>query len=324
MRVVIVPCLRDNYAYLVIARDGDTVVIDASEAEPVRRALSRERAHPRAIWSTHHHVDHTGGNVELASEYGIEVVGHASDAGRLTGLTHSVEHEDVLSVGAIRARCLHVPGHTSGAVAYFVEEAGAVFTGDTLFSAGCGRLFEGTPARMAASLSTLSTLPDDVRVFSGHEYTEDNLRFAATMEPSNQEIVSARRRAAALRDGSKPTVGTTLDEERRTNPFLRLSSPELRQVLSIPEGIGRSDRLRPGAEREGHISLTRESSEEVAGRFRWPYRGLRPPGFFTARLGAPAGGVLRPTPAASKAEGHTSETEQSAQRGRRASQQRRP
>jgi hydroxyacylglutathione hydrolase len=235
MRVVIVPCLRDNYAYLVIARDGDAVVIDASEAEPVRRALALERVHPRAIWSTHHHMDHTGGNVELASEYGIEVVGHVSDAGRLPGLTHAIEHEDRVRVGSIRALCLHVPGHTSGGVSYFVEEADAVFTGDTLFSAGCGRLLEGTPAQMAASLSTLAALPDYVRVFSGHEYTEDNLRFAATVEPSNQEIVSARRRAAALRDGSKPTVGTTLDEERRTNPFLRLSSPEIRQVLSIPE-----------------------------------------------------------------------------------------
>jgi hydroxyacylglutathione hydrolase len=233
MRIVIVQCLRDNYAYLVIGGDGDAVIVDASEAAPVRRALAREGARPRAIWSTHHHGDHVGGNTELALEYGLEVVGHKSDARRIPALTQCIEDGDVISVGEIRARCLHVPGHTSGAVSYFIEEADAVFTGDTLFSSGCGRLFEGTPAQMVASLSMLASLPGDTRVFSGHEYTESNLAFAAHVEPSHDDVLVAMRRARALREKLEPTVGTTLDEERRTNPFLRLFSPELRRSLSI-------------------------------------------------------------------------------------------
>jgi hydroxyacylglutathione hydrolase len=236
MRIVVVPCLRDNYAYIVIAACGDAVVVDASDAKAVRQALGRERARPRAIWSTHHHMDHVGGNEELASEYGLEVVGHASDSGRLAGLTRGVEHGDVVGVEEIRARCLHVPGHTSGAVCYFIEEIGAAFTGDTLFSAGCGRLFEGTPAQMVASLSTLAALPGNTCIYSGHEYTEDNLRFAVHVEPGNPDLVAARTRAVELRDRLEPTVGTTLEQERRTNPFLRLYSQEIQQTLSISPG----------------------------------------------------------------------------------------
>ncbi len=233
MRVIVVPCLRDNYAYLVISRSGDAVVVDASEAEPIRRALMRERATPRAIWSTHHHADHVGGNVELASEFGIEILGHESDGDRLPGLTHPVAHNDAVGVMNIRARCLHVPGHTTGAVSFFLEESGIVFTGDTLFSGGCGRLLEGTPAQMVASLAMLASLPGETRVLSGHEYTEANLRFAAHVEPHNRAVALATRRASELRARFEATVGTTLNEELRTNPFLRLSSPDPRRSLGI-------------------------------------------------------------------------------------------
>lgn len=235
MRVVPVACLKDNYAYLVIASSGDAAIVDASEAEPVRSALKREGARACAIWSTHHHWDHVGGNEELARELGIEVVGHESDAGRLPGLSHPVDTGDTVRVGDVEARCTHIPGHTLGAVAYYVDagDQRVVFTGDTLFCAGCGRLFEGTPAQMHASLARLLELPGDTRVHCGHEYTESNLRFAAHVEPSNAEVASARDRAAKLRAVGQPTVGTTLDEERRTNPFLRVGSPEIRRILGI-------------------------------------------------------------------------------------------
>jgi hydroxyacylglutathione hydrolase len=235
MHVVPIPCLKDNYAYLVVGGDGEAVIVDASESAPVREAIDREHARVRAIWSTHHHWDHVGGNAELAREMGLEVVGHASDAGRLPALSRGVEMRDVVRVGEIEARCIHIPGHTLGAVAYFVDGGNEriVFTGDTLFSAGCGRLFEGTPAQMHASLSLLIELPKDTRVYCGHEYTESNLRFAAHVEPSNAEVGRARDRAARLRSEGKPTVGTTLEEERRYNPFLRVRSPELRQTLGI-------------------------------------------------------------------------------------------
>jgi hydroxyacylglutathione hydrolase len=236
MHVVPIPCLKDNYAYLVVDRDRQAVVIDASEAAPVRDAVRRELVDARAIWSTHHHWDHVGGNAELAREMRLEVVGHASESGRVPALSRGVEMRDVVGVGEIEARCIHIPGHTLGAVAYFIEAGSerVVFTGDTLFCAGCGRLFEGTPAQMHASLALLLALPKDTRVYCGHEYTEGNLRFAAHLEPSNADVARAQDRAARLRGEGKPTVGTTLEDEQRYNPFLRVRSPELRATLGIP------------------------------------------------------------------------------------------
>jgi len=235
MRIVTVPCLKDNYGYLVIASNGEAAIVDASEAAPVREALAREGVKARAIWSTHHHHDHVGGNAELAGELGLEVVGHVSDRERIPALTRGVDTGDVVRVGDVEARCIHIPGHTLGAVAYFIDAGGErlVFTGDTLFCAGCGRLFEGTPAQMHASLSRLLELPGDTRVHCGHEYTESNLRFAAHVEPDNAAVVQAQERAHKLRAEGKPTMGTTLDEERATNPFVRVRSKAARATLGI-------------------------------------------------------------------------------------------
>jgi hydroxyacylglutathione hydrolase len=239
MRVVPVACLQDNYAYLVIADSGQAAVVDASEAGPVREALRREGATLSAIWSTHHHFDHVGGNEELVGEAGgggVEVVGHVSDRGRIPGQTREVKTGDVVGVGEVGARCIHIPGHTLGAVAYYVEagDERVVFTGDTMFCGGCGRLFEGTPAQMRASLHALLELPGDTRVLCGHEYTESNLRFAAHVEPGNGDIAQARERAAGLRARKEPAIGTTLADERATNPFLRDGSAEIRTSLNIP------------------------------------------------------------------------------------------
>jgi hydroxyacylglutathione hydrolase len=230
--------LQDNYAYLVIASGGDAAVVDASEAAPVRDAVKREGVRLVAIWSTHHHYDHVGGNEELARELSLEVIGHVSDRGRLPAQTREVDTGDNVRVGDVEARCIHIPGHTLGAVAYYVDAGTSrvVFTGDTLFCAGCGRLFEGTPAQMHASLEKLTRLPGDTRVMCGHEYTESNLRFAAHVEPGNVDIVRARERASALRSRSEPAIGTTLDDERRCNPFLRAGSPAIRASLAIPKG----------------------------------------------------------------------------------------
>jgi hydroxyacylglutathione hydrolase len=238
MRIVPVPCLKDNYAYLVIAQSGEAAIVDASEAPPIQAALAREGVRPRAIWSTHHHWDHVGANELLASTLGLPVVGHASDSGRLPAMTQGVDSGDVVSVDEVQARCIHIPGHTLGAVAYYIESGDerAVFTGDTLFSAGCGRLFEGTPAQMHASLTRLLELPGDTRVYCGHEYTESNLRFAAHVEPDNADVATARERAARLRKDGAPTMGTTLEDERRYNPFLRPHSPTVRATLGIPPG----------------------------------------------------------------------------------------
>jgi hydroxyacylglutathione hydrolase len=235
MRIVPIACLKDNYAYMVASDGGAAAIVDASEAAPVRDAIRREGVRACAIWSTHHHWDHVGGNEELLRDLALEIVAHASDVGRVPGLSRGVETGDVVRAGDIEARCIHIPGHTLGAVAYFVDVGGdrAVFTGDTLFSAGCGRLFEGTPAQMHASLARLLALPGDTRLYCGHEYTESNLRFAAYLEPSNAEVTRARARAASMRGEGKPTMGTTLAEEKGYNPFLRVDSPELRSTLGI-------------------------------------------------------------------------------------------
>jgi hydroxyacylglutathione hydrolase len=239
MRIVPVACLKDNYAYLVVARSGDAAIVDASEAPPIQAAIAREGVRPRAIWSTHHHWDHVGANELFASTLSLQqVVGHVSDRGRLPALTQGVESGEVVSVDEVEARCIHIPGHTLGAIAYYIEADGerVVFTGDTLFSAGCGRLFEGTPAQMHASLTRLLELPGDTRVYCGHEYTVSNLRFAAHVEPDNADVAAASERAAGLRAEGKPTVGTTLEDERRTNPFMRPHSAAIRGTLGIPAG----------------------------------------------------------------------------------------
>jgi hydroxyacylglutathione hydrolase len=216
VRVVPVPCLKDNYAYLVI--DGDrAAVVDPGEAKPVEEALAREGVTLAAIWATHHHLDHVGGVPALvAARPDVEVVAHTHDTKRIPQATRLVEDNAEVGLGDLRARILHNPGHTLGAISYLIE--GCVFTGDTLFCAGCGRVFEGDAAMMHTSLSRLAALPDSTRVYCGHEYTAANLRFAAAVEPENAAIAT---RASALH---VPSVPSTIAEEKATNPFLRVSS----------------------------------------------------------------------------------------------------
>jgi hydroxyacylglutathione hydrolase len=226
--VEVIPCLEDNYAYLLrLPGSRKAVIVDASEAAPVRAALEREALELVAILATHHHHDHVGGNEELLKLYPkARVFGYRTDAGRLPGLTDGVDDGATFEAAGLGFRALHIPGHTLGAVAYQTEDT--VFTGDTLFVAGCGRLFEGTAAQMYDSLNEkLASLPDATRVFCGHEYTANNLKFAAYMEPTNLAIQEKAQRVTALRARGEPTVPSTIGEERLTNPFLRVKSPEI-------------------------------------------------------------------------------------------------
>ncbi|HLU67589.1 MAG TPA: hydroxyacylglutathione hydrolase [Kofleriaceae bacterium] len=231
MKIVPIPCLADNYAYLVICPDtGQAAVVDPSEAAPVRDAVAREGVQLRAIWNTHHHWDHVGGNQELlAAHPDLEVVAHVSDQGRVPGQTRGVDQADEIALGSLTAAIVHNPGHTRGAISYVVRGAGgpaAVFTGDTLFGAGCGRLFEGTPTDMHASLGKLAALPPDTRVYCGHEYTASNLAFAAAAEPKNAEVAARRAAVDELRGRGEPTVPFTMADELATNPFVRAGSAE--------------------------------------------------------------------------------------------------
>jgi hydroxyacylglutathione hydrolase len=226
MKILQIPLLRDNYGYLLICEStNQSAIIDPSEAEPVLRRVEQEGPDLRAILNTHHHRDHTGGNEGLLAARRIEVYGHARDRDRIPGLTRGVEEGDIISIGALSGRVLFIPGHTTGHVAYLFDDA--LFCGDTLFTAGCGRLFEGTPEQMHASLSKLMALPDDTRIFCGHEDTENNLRFALTVEPNNADVVSRYAMVQAQRARGLATVPATLAEEKRTNPFLRWDSNEI-------------------------------------------------------------------------------------------------
>ena len=218
MKVVAVPCLKDNYAYLVI--DGDrAAVVDPSEAAPIEAALAANHVTLGAIWATHHHWDHTGGIAELVAAHpGIDVVIGATDAEKVkVAFTRTVNDGDEVAFGSLRAKVIHNPGHTLGAVTFLVE--GCAFTGDTLFCGGCGRVFEGDAAMMHAALMKLAALPGDTKIYCGHEYTASNLKFAAAVEPDNTAIAS---RIAAL---VTPSVPSTIAEERATNPFLRAAEP---------------------------------------------------------------------------------------------------
>ncbi len=227
-----VPCLRDNYAYLLRDPDGpDAWLVDPSEVGPPLAALERHGCVLRGIFATHHHFDHVGGIAELLERFpGAWVAGHVSDRGRIPGQTVFVEApndvwiEVELNIAGRRVLALHIPGHTLGAIAWRLaaseSEPDEVFTGDTLFSAGCGRLFEGTPAQMHASLQHLTALPAATRLWFGHEYTAANLRFAAVSEPDNAEVP---RRASSLPPCSTPT---TVAIEQAINPFVRARSVE--------------------------------------------------------------------------------------------------
>jgi hydroxyacylglutathione hydrolase len=230
-----IPCLKDNYAYLVHDSEvTDAYLVDPSEPGPPLAALQGRNLVLRGILATHHHADHVGGIPDLAEHWGDTlqfVAGHAGDRGRIPGQSRFVNAPmdgfaaTDMQIAGRTLLAMHIPGHTRGAIAWGLADAGAaptdVFTGDTLFGAGCGRLFEGTPAEMYRSLTGLCALPETTRLWFGHEYTSSNLRFALTVEPENQAILA---RQAALPTRSTPT---TVALERATNPFVRAPSVEV-------------------------------------------------------------------------------------------------
>ncbi len=238
LRVERIPTLGDNYTYLAICDEtGAAAIIDAPEADPVIARVEATGAEVRLILSTHHHFDHSAANPQLAECYRVPVYGHVSDAERLPGFTHGIDEGDKIEIGNQSARVLFIPSHTSGHVAYVFDEAGAVLTGDMLFAAGCGRLFEGTAEMMFDALChKLAALPDDVLVYCGHEYTEGNLKFALTVEPDNEAIRQRYARVREIRANAAPdwhdatpaemTIPSSIGEEKATNPFMRAPTAE--------------------------------------------------------------------------------------------------
>ncbi len=230
MRIVQIPLLRDNYGYLVVCEStNEAAVVDPSEAEPVLRQVEKEKVKLKAILNTHHHRDHTGGNPGLMQQWPLEVYGHTVDKERIPGLTHPLDEGDEIVIGELKAKVLFIPGHTKGHVAYLFENK--LFCGDTLFAAGCGRLFEGTAEQMHSSLSRIQQLPPNTLVYCGHEYTEKNLQFAMTLEPDNKKLSDKLEKVRSLRAKGISTVPSTMAEEKETNPFLRWDSKEIQANL---------------------------------------------------------------------------------------------
>ncbi|HUJ47057.1 MAG TPA: hydroxyacylglutathione hydrolase [Rhizomicrobium sp.] len=236
LAIELIPCLTDNYAYLVQdSQSGLCAVVDPSEPEPVHKALSAKRRKLTHILNTHHHLDHTGGNLALKEEFGAQVVGPGKDRDRIPGIDVGVEESAPWRFGDRAVNVLEIPAHTRAHIAFHFPDDRIVFTGDTLFAMGCGRLFEGTPQMMWSSLSKLMRLPDDTRVYCGHEYTLSNGRFALTLEPGNPDLQSRMRDVEQLRAAARPTIPSTIGLEKKTNPFLRPDSPEIRKTLGLED-----------------------------------------------------------------------------------------
>lgn len=237
LEVIRIPVLSDNYVWLIHEpNSGATAVVDPAVAGPVLEEVARRGWALTHILNTHHHGDHTGGNLEIKAATGCVIVGAASDAARIPGIDLRVSEGDVVALGDAEARVLEVSGHTVGHIAYAFTEAAphpVLFCGDTLFSLGCGRMFEGDPATFWESLTKLRALPDDTRVCCAHEYTLANYKFAASIDPDNAALKARGAEIEALRSRQEPTVPSLLGEEKQANPFLRADEPALAAALGL-------------------------------------------------------------------------------------------
>jgi len=229
IKITAVPAFDDNYIWLIGADNSQAVaIVDPGDADPVLENIGQNGVKPVAILITHHHADHTGGVRDILSDYSIPVYGPANE--RIPALTHPLKQDDCVTLDEIGAsfRVIDVPGHTRGHIAYYGHNM--LFCGDTLFAAGCGRLFEGTAEQMFNSLEKIRALPDDTQVYCAHEYTLANLKFALVAEPDNQDIHDRMEQTRSMRKQDKATVPSLLGLEKRTNPFLRSHITELQKA----------------------------------------------------------------------------------------------
>lgn len=230
-----IPVLNDNYVYLVREpASGAVGVVDPAVVEPVMAEADRLGWAITHVINTHHHPDHTGGNLEIKERTGCTIVGPGHDRDRIPGIDQEMWDGDTFTFGDAKAAVFFVPGHTRGHIAYWFEDSDALFCGDTLFSIGCGRVFEGTMEQMWDSLSRLRALPPQTRIYCAHEYTQSNIRFAVSVDPNNLALRTKESEVNAARAKGEPTVPSILCDELAANPFLRADKDDLQLALGMP------------------------------------------------------------------------------------------
>ena len=234
LEIITVPVLSDNYIYLLHdSHSGQTAAVDPAVAEPVLELLAAKRWQLDYIFNTHHHGDHVGANLQLKQQTGCQIVGAADDKKRIPGIDIALHDGEQILLGEQRLQVITTPGHTLGHIVYYCVDSAVLFCGDTLFSLGCGRLFEGSAEQMWQSLQRLKTLPTDTQVYCSHEYTEANSRFALSLETDNFDLQRRVADIVKLRQQQQPTLPSSIGLELATNPFLREHSASIRNALNL-------------------------------------------------------------------------------------------
>lgn len=246
--------LKDNYNFLIYSEQTQQVaLVDPSLAEPALQILHEQQWQLTDIFNTHHHWDHTDGNIEIQKLTGCNVIGYRDDAARIPAINLLIDDTDQLYWGGEAIRILFLPGHTTAHIAYYFPRQGILFSGDVIFAMGCGRLFEGTAQQAFHSLQQIAALPEETVIFCAHEYTETNGRFALEVEPSNQALIERMQHVRDHRQQNHFTVPTTVAYEKQTNPFLRCHSHEIREQLGLPQNTHEVDVFAALRERRNHF-----------------------------------------------------------------------
>ncbi len=234
MNIEIIPCLNDNYSYLIEDDQTNTIaIVDPSEFGPCDEKINQKYKKLDFILITHHHADHVGGNTELKKKYGSKILGFEKDKDRIPAIDILLKDDQEFRFGNLNFKTLFIPGHTSGHIAFYFEKEKVIFTGDTLFSLGCGRIFEGTYEQMFFSLNKIKSLPKDTKIYCGHEYTKSNLEFCLKFNSNNNYLKDKQKMIEAKIKDKKPTIPSTLKDEIRTNIFLRYDDPDIKDALNL-------------------------------------------------------------------------------------------